>query len=246
MLYRKLGVFQDEVADNDGAGGAAKPAVPAADEQIALLTKSVGMIAEGLSRLEGNQNSIVETLAKITQQSPKEVKQELKEFGADVDLENMNRKDYAQFIMQHTAAALKTEMDKLLGDVDSKVTNLANSFEAKNATEQIAKAAENNADFWEWSGEIKKILQENPTLSVTRAYKIAKEESPTKAQELDKKYNKPIASKATDFFSLLPQSHVGGKETPGKMTRQDAALKAFDKVMGDLGNVVSNSDFKLA
>ena len=237
-----------EAGDIDGSGdNKVVAASEASMQQIELLTKSVGLLAEGLQKMEGNQQNIVSALANITSQSKGAVREELKEeFGKDVDLEQLDRKDFAAFIIKSAEVVLKTEMAKLLGDVDKKVTNLASSFESKNANEQIAKAADQNPDFWEWSNEIKQMLAENPTLSVNRAYQLAKSENHKKAEELNKKYAKPTEKKEQSFLGLTPTSSIGTRDATGKMTQKEAAEKAFDKVMGDLGDVIQNKDFKIA
>lgn len=236
-----------EAGEADGSVAVDVKASDASLQQIELLTKSVGLLAEGLQKMEGNQQNIVAALAKITDQSKAGVREDLKEeFGKDVDLEQLDRKDFAAFIIKRTEAALKDEMAKLLGDVDKKVTNLASSFESKNANEQIAKTANDNPDFWEWSTEIKQMLSENPTLSVNRAYHLAKSENQKKVEELNKKYTKPAAKKEQSFLGLTPTSSIGTRDATGKMTQKEAAEKAFDKVMGDLGDVIQNKDFKIA
>jgi hypothetical protein len=237
----------DEADDGTGktAGTGATPNQH--EQQIELLTKSVGLLAEGLQKMEGNQSEIIATLAKVTEQSKGEVRQELEhKFGEGVDLEQLDRKDFAAFIMENTAKALRSEMTKLLEGVESKVTNLATSFESKNANEQISKTAHDNPDFWEWSGEIKNLLKENPTLTVNRAYNLARSENKDKVKELDTKYAKPVAKKEQSFLGLTPTSSVGARDGTGKMSQREAAEKAFDKVMGELGDVLQNGDMKIA
>jgi len=245
MHYFKLA----EADENEGSGGAAdnQNADNTSQQQIELLTKSVGLIAEGLSKMEGNQNMILETLARVTDQSKAEVKHEIKEeFGADVDLEQLDRRQFATFIVRQAEAAFKEEIKNMLGTVDSKVQDLATRFESKNASEQITKVSDNNPDFWEWSSEIKQLLSENPTLTVNRAYALAKSENPKKAEELHKKFAKPEPKKQQSFFGLTPTSSISTRSNAGKMSQKEAAEAAFDKVMGELGDRIENGDFKLA
>lgn len=239
-------VKMDEAGDGtQGAAGSA-PAADMSAQQIELLTKSVGLLAEGLQKMEGNQNDIVATLAKITEQSKGEVREQLdNKFGEDVDLEQLSRKDFAAYIVENASKALTAEMQKVLGEVDSKVNNLAANFESKNANEQIQKTAESNPDFWEWSQEMKALLQENPTLTVSRAYHLAKSENQEKANKLKAKYDKPAESKKQSIFGLTPTSSIGSRGDTGKMTQREAAEKAFDKIMGDLGDVINNGDMRL-
>lgn len=246
MLYRNRFVKMEEEggAGGEGAGGAG--GASNSDAQIALLTKSVGMLAEGLQKMEGNQTNIIETLANITNQSKKEVKDDVHTmFGDDIDFEQLDRKDFAKYILAQSQVSLRTEMEKLLKGVDEKVSNLSTNFETKNANEQIEKAAAAHADFWEWSNEMKLVLKDHPNLSVARAYNLVKSENPDKVKELSKKYDKPTEKKEQSFLGLTPTSSIGTRDSTGKMTQKEAAEKAFDKVMGELGDVINNGSMKL-
>ena len=253
MFLRDKFVKMSPAGDGDGTGDATQVVVDADaasnKTQIELLTRSVGLIAEGLSKMEGNQSTIVATLAEITKQSKGDVRQQLEEdFGKDIDVEQLDRKQFASFILANAKKDLQAEMKKLMDGVDSRVTDLAGRFETKNANEQVTKTAELNADFWEWSSEIKQLLKDNPTLSVSRAYNLAKAENPTRLAELDKKY-KPAKkeNKERSFLGLTPTSSLGTRDSgTGKMTQKEAAEKAFDTVMSDLGDTLQNGDLKIA
>lgn len=217
-------------------------------EQIALLTQSVSLIAEGLQKLEGNQSSITAALAQMMDMSKKEVKSELEdEFGKDVDLEQLDNKSLATFIMQNMSKAVKAEIASIREGLDTKVTDLATRFEQKNAGEQINKMAEDHPDFWEWSNEIRDLLKDNPTLNASRAYHIAKSENPKKADELKSKYDKPATKNDKSFIALTPTSSLSTRASgAGKMKPKEAAEAAFDKVMGELGDALDNGDVRLA
>ena len=191
--YVKMEGATDDTGAGAGAAGAgaadedkAKAAVDASKQQIELLTRSVGLLAENLQKMEGNQGQIVAALAKITEQPKSDVKQQLEtQFGDDVDLEQLDRKDFARYIRTHMLADIKGEVSKLSDTMIAKIEDLGGRFESKNANEQIERTANSNKDFWEWSSEIKGLLKESPTLSVSRAYKLARSENPDKAKELD-------------------------------------------------------------
>ena len=240
--YVKMEGATDDTGAGAGAAGAgaadedkAKAAVDVSKQQIELLTKSVGLLAENLQKMEGNQGQIVAALAKITEQPKSDVKQQLEtQFGDDVDLEQLDRKDFARYIRTHMLADIKGEVSKLSDAMIAKIEDLGGRFESKNANEQIERTANSNKDFWEWSSEIKGLLKESPTLSVSRAYKLARSENPDKAKELDKKYNPPGKDKEQNFLGLTPTSFTGAREGAKKMNASDAANKAFDDVMSEL------------
>ena len=250
MFLRNKFVKMDE-ADDGAEGkssGGGDDAAKASAEQIKLLTQSVGLLADGLQKMEGNQASIIDTLARITDQSKGEVKKDLTAtFGEDVDLEQLDRKDFARFILESSRQATQESLDKMLASLDNKIQDLGSRFESKNAGEQVERMANDHKDFWEWSSEIKVLLKENPTLTVRRAYSLVRGENPDKAKAMDAKYNPPApAKKSGSFIGLTPTSSVGTREGTVKMSQKDAANKAFDDVMADLGDTIQNGDLKLA
>lgn len=255
MLFAHKYMKMEEAGD-DGSGGSggddvkknADAAAAQSAQQLELLTKSVGLLAEGLKNMESNQSQIVATLAAITEQSKGEVRKDLKEeFGADVDLDQLSQKDFARYILAHSVKGTQDALSKFNSDLDLKIQDLASRFENKNAGDQVEKIAGNNKDFWEWGPEIKAILKENPTLSVGRAYNLVKTENPDKAKTLDKKYNPAPEKKQSSFIGLTPTSSIGTRDgSKGKMSQKDAANKAFNEVMDSLGDTIQNGDLKLA
>lgn len=249
MLYNKVNrILQDEAGEGtEGTGNAS--AVPAvSNEQMELLTQSVQFLAKGFEELRGNQSQLTEALAKLsdmTGQTPKQT-QETAEvmFGDDVDIEQLSRKDLAKLIETSIMKGVEAKLGKFQEGLSGRVEDLAMRFESKNAGEAVEKVASSHPDFWEWTGEIKALLTENPSLTVNRAYTIVKSENPDKVEKLKTKYEKP-AEKKRDFFSLLPTSTRGRAEGSSKMTQQQAAEAAFDSIMSDIGDVLT-SEKKIA
>lgn len=256
MFYNKFQRFAKRMAD-DGSGGDSGGAdnlgagdnknAPDTQVQVELLTKTVGLLAEGLQRMEGSHNDVLAALAKMSDQSKANVQEAAEvKFGEDVDLTQLDRKQFAALIIDSTRKAVQSELNKITSDVDTKVSELGARFESKNANEQINKTAEANPDFWEWSTEIKQLLKENPTLSVARAYNLAKAEDTKKAKSLDSKYNPPKSKGEQSGFGLTPTSSIGTRSGTGKMNQKEASEKAFDTVMANLGDVLNNGDLKIA
>ena len=233
-MFSRKPVYMEEAGDDadgssDGGGNAS-----ADNGQLELLTKSMNILTAGFQSLQENQAALANTLSELNTKVGTPVEHantSPKDIFADVDLEQLDRKQFAQLMISTTANALKAEMNNLLGGVDDRISGLAERFESKNAEEQIGKVSGNNPDFWEWSGEIKTLLKENPTLSVSRAYNLAKTENPEKATKLSKQYNKS-ETKDQSFFGLTPTSTR--TRGTGKMTQKEAAEKAFENVMGNL------------
>lgn len=241
----KGGSGSDSGNSNSGAGGD-KDNAASSTQQIELLTKSVGLLAQGLQKMEANQASLVEALAKITDTSKKDVKAGIEDmFGKDVDLEQLSRQDFAAYISNAIKDQVVAETKKMTEAVDGRVNDLASKFESKNAGEQISALANVKPDFWEWSAEIKTLLKDNPTLSVKRAYTIARDEDSAKANKMDEKYKKQEDDDG-QFIGLTPTSSLASKGTKSKMSPSEAANAAFDTVMDKLGGRINNGDMKLA
>lgn len=246
MRYKTKYFLMDEADAGDGNKGHAggnEDKQNSSTQQVELLTQSVGLLAKGLEELRGNQSAITEALAKLaegTGQSKQEQKNLAQDmFGPDVDLEQLDRKSFAQLIQASIQQGISKELNTANEKLNEKISELSSRFESKNANEQITATAEKNPDFWEWSTEIKAVLQEHPNLSVTRAYNLVRSENPTKVAKLQEKYNKP-APKKDVFVGLTPTSSRtsadGGNK---KMNASEAANAAFDQIMAQMGDVLT-------
>lgn len=237
----KFHVVQNEAGEG-GDGGAGTGEVKT-DPNIELLTKSVGLLAQGLQKMEENQNAIVSKLGELGKAPPIDDKKvELKDPFENVDLEQLTPKQIIEMTLKLAREENAVELAKVQKAADEKVDSLAQAFSSKNANEQVGAAIKDHADFWEWKDDIKSVLSENPNLNVQRAYKLARAEAPEKAAEMDKKYAK-ADDKPTRVLSLFPTSYQTTKSQ--KMTPKEAAEKAFDSVMGEFKNQLT-SDQKIA
>lgn len=100
-----------------------------------------------------------------------------------------------------------------------------------------------NEDFWEYAGAVKEIALKNPTLSIQRAYQLAKAEG----KRGPNPQGEPGLNKKSDVLFTLPKRpsagvQGGGGEKPSgasrsttqgsnDLSRRDAASDAFDKAM---------------
>lgn len=210
-------------------------------EQISMLTQSVSILARGFEDLKNSQaqsNAMVQQLATATSQTPAQIQHTAETlFGDDVDMDNMSNKDMAKLIAASVSKIVDTKINTLTGQTAQAIQNLAHQFETKNASEQIAKSVEKNADFFEYSDEMRQLLKENPTLTPARAYALAKAENPAKVEKLAAKYAKPNNDTGLGPISLLPTSYSSNNKGKGvgRMTQQDAAHSAFDAIFKDIG-----------
>ena len=132
---------------------------------------------------------------------------------------------------------LSSHLDDKLKPVSERITNVESTVTSDLGSRQVADAAKNNKDLYEWKDEISVLLKESPGLKITRALAIARAENPDKAEAMKKKYAKTgEKDDNVHFLSMTPTSRTGnsdGKE--GKMKFQDAADKAFDDVVASFG-----------
>lgn len=239
--------FIEDAVDGDGddtgggAGGDEKNSGGEADvkAQLQVLTQGLTLLANGMKeqgeRFEGMFTKLVP--ANKGGEDDEDSGKGAKDLFEGLDLEQMDRKQFATTLLERAEAVFGAEMKKQLSGVDERIGSLSEQFQSKNAGEQVKDVASKNADFWEWSGEIKTLLKETPSLSVQRAYALAKAEAPDKVAQLSKKYSK---AKPKDTISLLPTS--SRSSGTAKMTPKEAADKAFDTIMGDLGDGLSEQN----
>lgn len=232
---------------NEPDNASETPAAPAAlatdtaAEQISMLTQSVSILARGFEDLKNSQtqsNEMVQRLATATQQTPAQIQHTAETlFGDDVDMDSMSNKDMAKLIAASVSKIVDAKIGTLSNQTAQAIQNLAHQFETKNASEQIAKSVEKNADFFEYSNEMRQLLKENPTLTPARAYNLAKAENPEKVAKLAAKYAKPNDDTGPGPISLLPTSYSANSKGkgPGRMSQQDAAHSAFDALFKDAG-----------
>lgn len=213
-------------------------------EEVKLLTKTVSQLAEGLAAMQQSQSAMTDALSKISKggdsDKPDKPEPSTADILKDADVDSMDQKSLAAFILENVSKVLDAKMSKLMEGVDERVTGLAGEFQQQNAATQVQKIAEAHPDFFEWAPEIKRLLQENPTLSVQRAFTLAKEENPDKKAAMVKKYKKTPAQnegKPRVVGGLTPTS---SKTTgTGKMTAREAAEKAMDETLADIEGLLS-------
>lgn len=146
--------------------------------------------------------------------------------GGQVDLENMSNTELFQYIMEVGGQEIRRidvglETMKLMRDIDK----VSAKFE----------------DFDLYEEEIRDIAMKNPTLSIEKAYKLAKAENPTKGDK--KKQDGGLPKTHTEKILNLPSRQIIG-EKPGSiadsstrktgtaLSTKSAAEEAWDEIMG--------------
>lgn len=214
------------------------------DDDLAKKLESIVGVVDTLAKSQANlQKSVQESLGALStsikdlaergagkQGSADDADED--DLLADADLENLSRKDFLSVIMGN--------MDKMLKNfgksVEDKVTNVSSRLDNKDIELEFKEVTAKYKDFTEWGPEIKKLINESPGLSLERAYKLARQEFPDKAKEVDEKFKDPNDGKdkkSTGFGGLTPTS---GRSTdkPTDMDPKDAAEAAWDETMADM------------
>jgi hypothetical protein len=138
----------------------------------------------------------------------------------DKDLDEMTPRELAQYIVN------------VIGDHFTPVANdLQVQIQTIKVSQEIDRAAAKYDDFWDMHEDIIRIGTENPSLSIEKAYKLAKAErgeTPIKKKDKDK-----------TLLTLPPKPLLGDK--PNTPSRRSTAPKvmslteAAEKAWGDLG-----------
>lgn len=200
-----------------------------------------------LDRME-EQDKVIEKLTNSSKKGKSESVQDIDELAregrekrekeqVEVDWDSMSNKELVATIFQlteeHVVKPLNIELQTL------KVMN------------EIDKAAAKYDDFYELQDRIKGIAIENPTLSIEKAYKMAKleaeEETGARRKSKDREGNEedePSAKRGKGVHLLIPSRPTLGerpgisggtiRQGPARTTRE-AAERAWDAVVGKGG-----------
>lgn len=150
------------------------------------------------------------------------------------ELESLSRGDFAKYLMNAFSEMLKHEMGQTVGELQKNVQGVQQTTVASEMKREIEKLESEKKDFWDWKSEMIELRKENPNLSISRLYALARAENPDKAQELDKKYTPPPADegkpKEPAFGGFFPSSMNTEENT--SMKPDEAATKAWDDTFG--------------
>lgn len=179
----------------------------------------------------------VTELEEISQRSKKEVfdlddlaeegrrKKVEKPPAKEVDLEGMTNAQLVEHVFE--------EVNKAGAALDVKIETLK-------LLREIDKCEAKYDDFWKYEKEIRKTASENPTLSLEKAYKLAKLDEPKKGEKKEEEEGEP-KDKRTILHTLPPKLTSKG-EKPGVAssatkgseikTLKEATQRAWDEVVG--------------
>ena len=138
----------------------------------------------------------------------------------DKNLDDMNRLELAQYIVN------------VIGDHFAPIANdLQVQIQTIKVSQEIDRAASKYDDFWDLHEEILRIGTENPSLSIDKAYKLAKAE---RGEKPSKK-----SDKDQTLLTLPPKPILGEKPNAPSRSQTNAKVmtltEAAEKAWGDLG-----------
>jgi len=150
------------------------------------------------------------------------------------DLDEMDRGQFAQFIIESTA---KTVKESLIDPLRAQFGESENRSERRHIETDIDTTSSKYNDFWDWKDEVSKTLSDHPDLSVDDAYHLARGKNPdklsaieAKAQEAkDVEDTKERQAKEEEFGGLLPTSGLASRNEG--MESEDAANAAYTELI---------------
>jgi hypothetical protein len=190
-------------------------AVTLSPQQYAALLEKIDELE---SKTKGRPAYSLEELAEEGKSRPDA---ERKARPPDKNLDDMNRLELAQYIVN------------VIGDHFTPIANdLQVQLQTIKVAQEIDRAALKYQDFWDLHEDILRIGTENPSLSIEKAYKLAKAE----------RGERPIDKKSKDqtLLTLPPKPVLGDK--PSGPTRKSTAPKvmslseAADRAWADVGD----------
>jgi len=153
-----------------------------------------------------------------------------KEKEEEPDWDNLSNKELVQMVVEAVNKAglgLQTEIESI------------------KVMREIDKAESKHDDFWKYEDEIRKVAIENPSLSIEKAYRLAKAEVEGEEKEGKKEKGEgkeEVGEKKTKTEKLLnlppripPGERTGvvSSSTKGSVkTLREAALKSWDEIVG--------------
>lgn len=145
------------------------------------------------------------------------------------DFDAMGNGDLAAYVESRISSQIEAAIQKALEPFASEIVGLKTGQVERDGKAAVADMQSKHKDFADFKDEMIALAQENPTLSIPRLYAIAKAENPTKAAELDAKYNPPPPKVRP--FTLSSTSFGRAPDAASRpLSKADASLSAAREV----------------
>lgn len=242
-------VFLHAPEGEGGEGGEGEgKGTPTPDPRVELLTQAVGLLAQQNEKFGTTLEAINATMTGL-KPAPKGEEEPIPstpdKMFEGLDLAQMDNAALAAMVIQKATDIATALVDKKMKDgtkgIEDRLGSLATTVHSKNAEDAFERAKTAHPDLLEWGPEMRKQIEQHPSISIAESYALARSADAKKAAEMDKKYAPKVEAKT---FSLTPRG-TQQVEGAGKMKRAEAALAAFDSIFGPSGNGLLNSDTKV-
>lgn len=221
--------MSDDVPNDDGPAPEPQPGGEAPPPWANDLRGSVGeltgtikaLLEEARAARAGNQPAPTE---------PEEDEPEI----PDQDLDLMSRADFGKHIV---AQMLKAVNKQVVEPLNQQLAAVTAATTRRDIVSAVAELRSKHKDFNDWTGDMIELAKQNPGLPPHRLYQLARADNPTRAAELDAKYNpRPSTGKIRirGFGGMTP-SQSGTASKGGKMNGTEAANVAWADTVAALG-----------
>ena len=229
------------------AGSQSEPMPPYIEE----MSKAISVLAKSVQDIQQQQEELAQKILSAARPgSRSEPGEELSSSGAvkeqeseegwpsPDELETMSRRELLDLIERK----LERRVEERVGKVLQEVQSVRARTEEEKVLQEISQLEKQHPDFWEWRDEMIKIAQEMPGISPRRAYLLAKQENPKKAEELAAKYQRKDDKDegnegARPRFAGLTPTSGPAPAARGKLPPEKAAEAAFEEVKARFGDV---------
>jgi len=195
------------------------------EEVVKLTPNQYAALLDKINELEESQKGKQKTysLEELANEGKKDLKQQdTKPRPPDKSLDDMSRLELAQYIVN------------VIGDHFTPVANdLQVQIQTIKVAQEIDRAAGKYEDFWDLHEDIIRIGTENPSLSIDKAYKLAKAERGEKPVDKKSKEKTLLTLPPKPLLGDRPNTPIRASTTPKVMSLTDAAEKAWGDVGGD-------------
>jgi hypothetical protein len=195
------------------------------EQYNALLDRITELEAENATPRTRSTSREALTLDELAEEARRPARREAPPPTEKID--EMSNTQLAQFIF-----------DTINEQAGDRLQKIETTVETIKVMREIDQAAAKHEDFWQYEDRIREISTENPTLSIERAYKLAKSESPAPAKP---KEGERQPSKTERLLNLPPRvfgekpgaASAATKPSMKSETLTSAAERAWNEAVGE-------------
>ncbi len=210
----------DDVGDVGDKGDTQTPTVLSDETQQALagLASLPTMIKEGFANIKESLT------VKPVEPKPQELSSDAVDRFTNSEL------------VGHVTDVVLGKVKALVEPLSKGISSISKGSQEDRIRTQISELSRKHPDFDEWAGEMRSVLEGNPSLSnnIEDVFMLAKARNPDKVAEIDKKNKAKDGGDQQSNFGGLPSGGSSGEAERTNMDSKEAALSAWDKTMGNI------------